>query len=65
MVLDVEKMCIIQSDQLPPIGLDVHASLGQVQELPPLELHDGLGDVRRTESGAEILPSEDMAHGKH
>ena len=51
--------------ELTPISLVVHASLGQVQELPPLEVHDGLGDVSRTKGGAELRPGEDMTSIKH
>jgi hypothetical protein len=46
------------------ISAEVHTSLLQIQELPPLQIHDRLRNVLRTEGSAEISPSEDMVGWK-
>ena len=46
--------------ELQPISLEIHAYLIQIQELPPLYVHDGLRNVSSTESSAEFIPGEDM-----
>ena len=47
--------------ELTSIGVDVHASLGQIHELLPLLVHNSLRYEGRTKSSAELRPGEDTA----
>src|SRR5664279_2813653 len=69
MLLPVSITCHVpwgvtsQAIELAAISSNIHASLGQLQELRPLHVHYGLRNVSSSESGMEFLPSEGIVSG--